>query len=475
MAQIDILRDVLSYSLRKFEHCIIGSNVYFIFNNERYAIGKLRKVETRNEYSGVTIVYISKLFGKIDECDIFFKDVFIDQKRATINVNITSDEYEWFESRYPSNRDLNRLAQHVERYINIIGDFGEDTFDYANVSALAAHAAISGFVSQQGREERNDALSFDSNLLIDNASYTEETDEAEDDAYPLTGEYDEKDQEEVTPPIEGESEDSPDPEESSEAEEPAEDESADESLEDVQESGLENIEPEAPAFDAAPPIHESRKGIFGFFKGKDFSETDEVKKEVEKAPDISPSAPEETPCKPAMTWAVGVSDNISAGLYEIEKNNYRLEITGKGSMKDFKVVPWEKYKEYISEVHIEDGILNIGNKAFKSFSHLKKVDIPDSVQIIGMSAFEFCEQLSEVGWPSSLKVIGHFAFAGTQGLKEVVLPDSVKEIKDYAFDISDDFSISCKSPASLILGDGISPSDFKSLEPVKRPSEDMYI
>lgn len=94
MAQIDILRDVLSYSLRKIEHCIIGSNVYFIFNNERYAIGKLRKVETRNEYSGVTIVYISKLIGKIDECDIFFKDVFIDQKRATINVNITSDEYD---------------------------------------------------------------------------------------------------------------------------------------------------------------------------------------------------------------------------------------------------------------------------------------------------------------------------------------------------------------------------------------------
>lgn len=425
MAQIDILRDVLSYSLRKFEHCIIGSNVYFIFNNERYAIGKLRKVETRNEYNGVTIVYVSKLFGIIDECDIFFKDVFIDQKRATINVNIATDEYEWFESRYPSNRDLNRLAQHVERYINIIGDFGEDTFDYVNVSALAAQAALSGISTQMEREEESrKSLSFDSTVLIESAGDPEENEEpeqVEDEVQEIQNDEDETETEEDNTP------------------------------------------------DEEIPSKESRKSIFGFFKVCKDPEPEVI---LQDMPDDRVI---ETVRNPVSFWNAGVSDNIRAELFEIEKNRYSLEFTGTGTMKDFKVVPWEKYRESICEVHIADGILNIGNKAFKSFPLLKKVDIPDSVQIIGMSAFEFCEQLSEVRWPASLKVIGHFAFAGTQALKEVVLPDSVKEIKDYAFDIEGNLKISCRKPSSLILGEGISQSDLNDLTPVKKPSEDMYI
>ena len=144
MAQIDILRDVLDYSLRKFNHVIIGSHIYYIFNNERYAIGKLHKSANRNEFDGVSIIYISKLFGRIDECEILFKDVFVDAKRASINVNITSDEYEWYESLLPTNRDLNRLAMHVEKYINIIGDFGENLYDYSSAMILATEAAMLG-------------------------------------------------------------------------------------------------------------------------------------------------------------------------------------------------------------------------------------------------------------------------------------------------------------------------------------------
>ena len=58
-----------------------------------------------------------------------------------MNVNLVTDEYDWFEQKRPTQRDLYRLALHIERYISIIGDFGSRVGDYLNLSVLASQAA----------------------------------------------------------------------------------------------------------------------------------------------------------------------------------------------------------------------------------------------------------------------------------------------------------------------------------------------
>lgn len=61
-------------------------------NHQLTARAELKRVSNKNEFNGVGVTYISKLHGVIDSCDIYFKDVFLDQKRASVNVNLITDE-----------------------------------------------------------------------------------------------------------------------------------------------------------------------------------------------------------------------------------------------------------------------------------------------------------------------------------------------------------------------------------------------
>ena len=440
MAQIDILRDVLDYSLRKFNHVIIGSHIYYIFNNERYAIGKLHKSANRNEFDGVSIIYISKLFGRIDECEILFKDVFVDAKRASINVNITSDEYEWYESLLPTNRDLNRLAMHVEKYINIIGDFGENLYDYSSAMILATEAAMLGAGVQNENKQLPMTEAYPS---LEELTEAEAEDEPEfiDEEFLVDPIEDLELEEERTTAIDVDDF----------VEEPIEEFSEEEVAEPLEESE------EIPSPVPEPEEKTAKRGFFNFFKGKDRDFREEKKAvQVEEEP-VSKSA--------LVTYQIGEeNDRIAAYLYEVRKGFYRLEIIGKGKMKNFTLVPWEKYGEKIETVTFSDGITHIGNNAFKSFSLLKQVDIPSSVESIGKSAFEFCGLLEKVSLPEGLKEIDEFAFAGTENLKEVFLPRSLERIKDYGFDIHESLSIYYRENQYIKLGDGLSLEDFQYKE-----------
>ena len=74
-----------------------------------------------------------------------------------------------------------------------------------------------------------------------------------------------------------------------------------------------------------------------------------------------------------------------------------LEITGQGAMNEWQneeEVPWNGYRDQITEVRIEEGVTSIGAYAFADCEKLVKLDIADSVQTIGAFAYFNCSGLS---------------------------------------------------------------------------------
>lgn len=74
-----------------------------------------------------------------------------------------------------------------------------------------------------------------------------------------------------------------------------------------------------------------------------------------------------------------------------------LEITGQGAMNEWQneeEVPWNGYRDQITEVRIEEGVTSIGAYAFADCENLVKLDIADSVQTIGAFAYFNCSGLS---------------------------------------------------------------------------------
>ena len=74
-----------------------------------------------------------------------------------------------------------------------------------------------------------------------------------------------------------------------------------------------------------------------------------------------------------------------------------LEIAGQGAMNEWQneeEVPWNGYRDQITEVRIKEGITSIGAYAFADCEKLVKIDIADSVQTIGAFAYFNCSGLS---------------------------------------------------------------------------------
>ena len=70
------------------------------------------------------------------------------------------------------------------------------------------------------------------------------------------------------------------------------------------------------------------------------------------------------------------------------------------------------YSDVISVV-IPDGVVSIGNRAFRSCERLTSVTIPESVTSIGEFAFAFCYDLVSITLPETVTSIGYGAFQGS--------------------------------------------------------------
>ena len=110
-----------------------------------------------------------------------------------------------------------------------------------------------------------------------------------------------------------------------------------------------------------------------------------------------------------------------------------LTISGT-DMPDYigNAAPWSSNKSSIMKVVINDGVTNIGDKAFYDYPYLRSVNISNSVTSIGYLAFAR-SVVRSIAIPNSVTSIGNSAFSRCSGLTSVTIPNSVTSIGDSAF------------------------------------------
>ena len=159
-------------------------------------------------------------------------------------------------------------------------------------------------------------------------------------------------------------------------------------------------------------------------------------------------------------------DGLSAkGELMWKFEDHRLVIGGNGRMRDFtdtEHAPWLSLAEQIQSVVVEDGVENIGGRAFTGFNQLEEVLLASSVKRIGWRAFTGCNRLKIISTPLHLRhwrlpeqenavSVGYQALRGTQIPQDdlivydgvvleyagsdpvVVLPKGIREISPFAF------------------------------------------
>lgn len=158
-------------------------------------------------------------------------------------------------------------------------------------------------------------------------------------------------------------------------------------------------------------------------------------------------------------------DGLSAkGNLNWKLDGHRLTIGGNGRMRDFTDTvqpPWAALSGQVRWIVVEDGVENIGGRAFLGFENLETVRLGRDLGRIGWRAFDGCSRLTEVRGRGPLRHwrlepeegtvrVGYRAFRGT-GLQQemvihegvvleysgpggaVTIPKGIREIAPYAF------------------------------------------
>ena len=96
-------------------------------------------------------------------------------------------------------------------------------------------------------------------------------------------------------------------------------------------------------------------------------------------------------------------------------------------MRDFtdaEHAPWLSLADQVQSIVVEDGVENIGGRAFQGFTGLREVRLGSTVARISWKAFEGCTRLKIVSGTRPLRhwrlpelpdvtLVGHQAFRGT--------------------------------------------------------------
>ncbi len=141
----------------------------------------------------------------------------------------------------------------------------------------------------------------------------------------------------------------------------------------------------------------------------------------------------------AVTTHAETITGTNGGNWSFNDETGVLTISGTGSMNNYQTEydgnhsPWYSFKDDITSVIIESGVLSIGDAAFHKCSNLKTVSIPDSVKSIGSSSFKGCSSLTSITIPYGVKEIENYTFAGCSNLTSVIMPNSVTMIDHQAF------------------------------------------
>ena len=128
----------------------------------------------------------------------------------------------------------------------------------------------------------------------------------------------------------------------------------------------------------------------------------------------------------------GACDNLISLTVADGNPSYKV-LSGLLLSKDGKTLVATALAGLPDSVAIPDGVMRIGDYAFRGCSSIKNVTIPNSVTSIGEDAFAFCTGLTSVALPNSVTNIGDEAFYYCRGLTSVMISNSVTNIGDDAF------------------------------------------
>ena len=121
--------------------------------------------------------------------------------------------------------------------------------------------------------------------------------------------------------------------------------------------------------------------------------------------------------------------------WELRRTDEGMELyyQGTGTIKENNDDAIKNNKSSIKRIVIEEGIAEIGNRAFNSYDGLEEVIIPDSVTSIGSFAFDQCSQLQEIIIPDSVTDLGAYAFNKCSNLISVTMSNNVTRFSESAF------------------------------------------
>jgi len=175
-----------------------------------------------------------------------------------------------------------------------------------------------------------------------------------------------------------------------------------------------------------------------------------------------------------VSGSVGSSGTCGENLtWTFSSDTSTLTISGTGDMTDYEwgATPWYRFRDYIQQAVIDNGLTSIGDGAFYGCSGLTSITIPAGVTSIGEYAFAECVGLTSITIPAGVTSISHgsfldcssitsitipagvtsigdYAFYGCSGLTTVTIPDGVTSIGDYAFE-------ECSGLMSITIPDGV--------------------
>lgn len=148
-------------------------------------------------------------------------------------------------------------------------------------------------------------------------------------------------------------------------------------------------------------------------------------------------------CGPSLKWS----------FYE----DGTLIISGEGEMYDFSSggTQWEKHKDDVLYITVENGVSLISDGAFANLTNLRSVELADSVLSIGDKSFRYCSSLTSVKLSENLVSIGKEAFYECVTLSGVLFPDALSSIGASAFS-------GCKNLKEITVPAGLTAIENKA-------------
>ena len=180
----------------------------------------------------------------------------------------------------------------------------------------------------------------------------------------------------------------------------------------------------------------------------------------------------------------GTEDGI-AYFFDPDEGTLTISPGESGVMRDYDFdgrPAWDKGRNLIKTIVIEDGVKNVGSGAFKECMNLTEVRLGNAVESLGAYAFRLCTALTGIQIPASVTLIEDDAFNGCAAMETISVeaengsytaPDNVlytKDMKTLVYYPAQRSGTSYEVPEGVTAIAGVSFCDAAGLEELTLPS-----